>query len=209
MTEEATNALEYRLTSELDAPTAKELVRKIGSALLDWSPPSVAPTEIGSLVVFAFGNRVESDGTVLPGPVNSQLADVTQTLAIRLEVPVFAQWEVADLLIGRGVERVFSIRPDVAPDGSTVYLNTERVAQKAVEMAAAEEVTLGQVGVVAFRDHAVRCVAHARGVGMESAAIPEGVVLPCTYDPQSGQPWTRYRVAYVLADIKARLSTIS
>jgi hypothetical protein len=65
--------------------------------------------------------------------------------------------------------------------------------------------TLGCVGVVAFADHLPRCVATARRLGFDAFA-PEGVAMPHTYDPQSGQAWCRSRLAYLLHDIMIRIT---
>jgi hypothetical protein len=123
-------------------------------------------------------------------------------------VPVYAQWEVADLLTEPGtshpVNAVIAIRPEVDAEGTIHYLSTDDVAARAVAAAAAAGTELGSVGVLAHRDHAVRCVDTARRAGM-TAAVPAGVELPVAYDPESGQPWTRDRGTYVLTDLKARL----
>ena len=44
----------------------------------------------------------------------------------------------------------------------------------------------------------------AEGAGMD-AAVPDGVDLPSTYDPRSGQEWTRDRLAYLTTDLQGRL----
>ena len=98
-----------------------------------------------------------------------------------------------------------SIDPDTGPDGEVVYLSTAGVADKAVTLAVQQGVDLGQVGVLGFQDHAVRCVLVSRAAGMADAAVPEGVDLPGEYDPQSGQEWTRDQQTYLLTDLQGRL----
>ena len=44
-------------------------------------------------------------------------------------------------------------------------------------------------------------IARAKGI---KAYAPKGVALPSKYDPQSGQPWTRDRLRFVLHEIKTR-----
>lgn len=173
--------------------------------LVAMTPPTVPDEEVDSLVVYAFGNRVAADGTLSPGPVNEELAQVVEDVVADHPVPVFAQWEVADLLDEAGVEGVTSIDPDTGPDGEVVYLSTAGVAEKAVTLAEQQSVDLGQVGVIAFQDHAVRCVLTSRAAGMADAAVPEGVDLPSDYDPQSGQEWTRDQQTYLLTDLQGRL----
>ena len=218
-------ALEARLAEELgDEALAAELVAAVGPdavarlraavgdevathPLLAYRPLTVPDQEVDSVVVFAFGNRVAADGSLLPGPVNQALADVTAAFVAEHPVPVFAQWEVADLLLDAGVPDVTSIDPDSGPDGEVIYLSTAGVAEKAVVLADEQGVDLRQVGAICFADHAGRCVLTAEGAGMD-AAVPEGVDLPSTYDPQSGQEWTRQRPAYLTTDLQGRLLTL-
>jgi hypothetical protein len=62
---------------------------------------------------------------------------------------------------------------------------------------------LGKVGIIAVADHTWRCVTTARRYGL-AAALPEGYAMPAHYDPHSGQPWCRSRLAYLLHDIAIR-----
>ena len=173
--------------------------------LVSMVPPTVPADEVDSLVVYAFGNRVAADGTLSAGPMNEDLAQVTADFVAEHPVPVFAQWEVAELLVDQGVADVTSIDPDTGPDGEVVYLSTAGVAEKAVTLADAAGVDLGQVGVIAFADHAVRCVLTSEAAGMAGAAVPEGVDLPGDYDAESGQAWTRDQQTYLLTDLQGRL----
>jgi hypothetical protein len=202
-------ALAAEMVDALGVDAVQRLHQEVGDEvatdpLLAYQPPTVPDDEVDSLVVFAFGNRVAADGSLSPGPVNQDLADVTAAFVAEHPVPVFAQWEVADLLLQQGVPDVTSIDPDTGPDGEVVYLSTAGVAEKAVALADAVGVDLGQVGVVCFADHAGRCVLTAEEAGMD-AAVPEGVALPSTYDPESGQEWTRDRLAYLTTDLQGRL----
>ncbi len=213
-----------RWTDELgDAALAQELVDGLGAdgvaqfaalvgldavftdPLVAMTPPTVPVDEVDSLVVYAFGNRVAADGTLSPGPTNEALAQVVEDFVADHPVPVFAQWEVADLLAENGVGDITSIDPDTGPDGEVVYLSTAGVAEKAVTLADQQGVDLGQVGVIAFADHAVRCVLTSEAAGMTGAAVPEGVDLPTEYDAESGQEWTRDRATYLLTDLQGRL----
>lgn len=213
-------ALTERLMDELgDEATALAVVAGLDDQVLDQieqavdgdaaSPdlafvPSRVPDDVDSLVVFAFGNRIADDGALLPGPTNEALAEITASFVSEHAVPVFAQWEVAALLVERGVPGVVSIDPDVGDDGAPVYLSTAGIAAKAVALAEAAGMELGHVGVIAHADHAVQCIMNARRVGM-TADVPEGVPLPAAYDAESGQPWTRDRPTYVSTDLLGRL----
>lgn len=177
--------------------------------LLAMAPPTVPVNEVDNVVVYAFGNRVAPDGTLSPGPTNEELASATAAFVAENPVPVFAQWEVADLLIEQGVPGVTSIDPDVGPDGEVVYLSTAGVADKIASLFTTQGVDPGQVGVLAFQDHAVRSVLATDAAGMEGAAVPEGVELPSAYDAESGQEWTRDRLTYLTTDLQGRLLLIS
>ncbi len=159
------------------------------------------------MVVFAFGNRVAADGSLAPGPTNEKLAAATERFVKQHRVPVFAQQEIAERLDAAGVKHVTSIDPIVGPDGKLVYLSTAGVAAQVLAKAHAAGVDLGTVGVFAFVDHAVRSVLTAKAAGMK-AAVPSGVVLPRTYDPESSQPWTRDRASYLATDLVGRLTSL-
>jgi len=164
--------------------------------LLSMTPPRSQPHRITAIIAFAFGNRLDG-GLLSPGPVNEALARTVEAFAHDRSLPVFAQWEIADLL---SVPHR-SIQPPLDADGKETYLSTEGVVVGALQLG------IGRcgVGVVAFSDHAVRCVMTCRKHGLD-AAVPEGVLLPSSYDPLSGQPWTRDRAAYIAADMFGRLA---
>lgn len=214
-----------RLTDELgDAQVAQAVAAQLDPTILSQFSASVPADEIAttpllsfrpetttepvdSLVVLSFGNRVGADGTLSAGPVNEALADVVQAYVAEHPVPVYAQWEVADLLIDRGVPNVESIGAATGPDGSTTYLSTSGVTDQVVQRAADGGVDLGTVGVVAFADHLQRAVMTASDSGMD-AVVVEGMDLPSQYDPESGQTWTQDRTTYVTVDLSGRLAKL-
>jgi hypothetical protein len=101
---------------------------------------------VDSLVVYAFGNRVGAAVQVTPGPMNENLAAVVADLVGRRSVPVYAQWEVAEVVrTAHGLADVVSIEPDLDAAGQRQYLGTVGVAQKAVA-AAPQPDGLGRVG---------------------------------------------------------------
>ena len=102
-----------------------------------------------------------------------------------------------------GVEGVISVEPDVATDGSVVYLSTAGVTAKGLRLAADAGLAVGHVGVVAHIDHAVRCLLTARAAGL-AADVAADMALPTAYDPQSGQAWTRSRAAFIPLDLLGR-----
>lgn len=86
------------------------------------------------------------------------LAAATDAFLDACAVPVFAQWEVAEFLVGRIGPAVASIDPEIGPDGELVYLSTAGVIAQADAKARAMGVELGVVGVIGFADHVMRCV---------------------------------------------------
>lgn len=220
-------ALTQRLAKEYgDAALAKQVVTGLSdgtvtsleakvpaadvatSAFLAYKPPRVADKKVDSLLVFAFGNRIGDAGDLQAGPTNEALATAAFRFALKHDVRVYAQTEIATQLQAAGMHDVVSIDPVTAPDGTVTYLSTAGVAEQAVSRAQAAGVQLGTVGVIGFSDHAVRCVLTARKAGMTDAAVPKGVTLPTVYDPESNQSWTRTRPAYLPTDLIGRLTTL-
>lgn len=221
---ETADVLIERLTDELgDADLAlsvvggmdpeflEQLESRIGVDEIATSPvlayrPEPVPGPVDQLVVLAFGNRVAADGTVTPGPVNEALADSVQAYVAANPTPVYAQWEVAQILQQRGVPNVVSIEPEVGPDGAPTYLSTQGVTDQVVAQAQADGVDLGTVGIVGFSDHVVRSLMTAGASGLDDVVVVEGIELPAEYDPESGQEWTRDRESYVTVDLAGRIA---
>jgi hypothetical protein len=214
-------ALEARLAKEWKDPAlAQEIVAGLGadtlasfeakvplaqvatSPFLAYRPKPIPAKTVDSLIVYAFGNRVDANGAATAGPTNEQLAKAVKAFATKYKVPVYAQHEVAQFLTG--VPNVTSIDETVGPDGKVVYLSTAGVAEQAKQQGAT-----GTVGVVCFSDHAGRCLLTTQKVlGAKGVGIPKGITLPSTYDAQSGQPWTRDRKSYLQTDLVGRLATL-
>ncbi|MDG2025655.1 MAG: hypothetical protein P8J50_00940 [Acidimicrobiales bacterium] len=184
------------------------------AAILSYRPPTVPDHEVGSLWILAFGYRfvdasaadqggVPPMTALAPGPVNEALAREAAAFTAGRPVPIVAQWEVARALEAIGIDGVISVEPDVADDGSVIYLSTLGVLEKGLRLAAEVGVDVGQAGVLGQADHAWRCVDTARSAGL-TAAVPTGIQLPADYDEASGQPWTRSRASYLPVDLLAR-----
>lgn len=218
-------AMQARLAEELgDAEVASQVLAAVNpealasfestmtieqvatTPVLSYRPPEVPADQIDSLVIFAFGYRTAADGTQLPGPANEAMATVAQDFVAEHPVPIYAQREIASVLLANGVPDVTSIEPVVGPDGTEQYLSTAGAAAQVVERAQAAGVDLGTVGVIGFADHAGRCVLTAEAAGM-TAAVPAGVTLPSEYDAESAQAWTRDRVTYLATDLGSRLAS--
>ncbi len=210
-----------KLNAQLDdAATVDAIVPAMTDVGFTWALPTVPAAQIGAIVAYSFGNRpnaasgnTSSTGgnqSALPdpGPVNEALADAVYRIRQLKPIKVYAQWEIARFLVskyGLGADVLSSIEPVIASDGSIVYLSTAGVAAVAVSRAGGAA-AMGTVAVVGHRDHAKRCIQTSRQAGMQAAAVAE-VPLPTTYDPQSGQPWTRNRSLYLVHDMYAQMLT--
>ncbi|MGA5067800.1 hypothetical protein ACPB9E_29165 [Streptomyces exfoliatus] len=100
-----------------------------------------------------------------------------------------------------------SIEPLIAPDGTITYLSTDGVAAQVAEARKRVPGGAGIACVIGFRDHHKRCVQTTRDRGLKAYA-PRGFGMPHTYDPESGQPWTRRRDLYLVNDMLAQWSAL-
>ncbi|MFD9690114.1 hypothetical protein ACFXPX_36360 [Kitasatospora sp. NPDC059146] len=204
MVKALTGALGDRAAAEAEVP-------RILDVCFDWAPPTVEPAKVDFLLAYAFGNRAPAGGgdpakvRYEPGPVNRELADTVARIHRRRKVPVYAQWEIAHFLTDvHGLTDVTSIEPVVAPDGTITYLSTYGVAAQVAAARKGLPGGIGTAGVVGFRDHVKRCVLTTRLAGIASAGAPAGTAMPGTYDPRSGQAWTRSRELYLVHDMAAQ-----
>jgi hypothetical protein len=189
------------LVEELgDADAAKQFARFVLDDVLTWRSPGMDPQRFKTILAFTFGNRMAPNGNRSPGPVNEDIARVAALVQRRCGAVVYAQWEVAEALapILPGAA-VVPIHPDRDARAEPIYLGTLAVIHRVLAQAGGAA-ALGTVGIVAFRDHLRRCVRTARALGLDAHA-PAGVAMPELYDPQSGQPWCRSRLAYLLHDV--------
>jgi hypothetical protein len=190
------------LEAELgDAATARAFAAALVEDALAWRAPTVPLGEVRTIIGFTFGNRMQANGNREPGPVNAALADLAVRLHEATGARVWAQWEVAEAVGGRlPDDMVEAIYPVQDGQAEPRYLSTGGVVEAIVARSGA---ALGTVAVVAVRDHAWRCIKICRRHGL-CAGVPEGWALPGDYDPGSGQPWTRDRLAYLLHDLHCR-----
>jgi len=194
-------AIVAHLAQELDdAASARQLAEILRDDALTWHARTVEPGRIATILGFTFGNRMLANGNRLPGPVNQALADVAVRLQAQSGARIIAQWEVAEAIGARvPAALVTAIHPARDERAEPRYLSTSGVIEQIVRQAG-NPATLGAVGIVAFADHARRCTDTARRFGLD-AYVPAGYALPRDYDPQSGQPWCRSRLAYLMHDL--------
>ncbi|MET9252850.1 hypothetical protein [Streptomyces sp. NPDC003717] len=189
--------------------TAGRIAETLEHTLLARQPATAPLSRLEYVVAFSFGNRLAADGTATPGPMNAALATVVEHLLRARRVPVYGQWEIADVLADRGIHDVIRIAPDHDADGKEIYLSTDGVALKALQHRAAQGHRGGTAGVIGHRDHAGRCAltidSHHAAYGTEGRA-PAGLPLPAWYDRDSGQPWTRDADSFLTADTTGRLA---
>ncbi|WP_326773490.1 hypothetical protein [Streptomyces sp. NBC_01445] len=208
-------AMRAALGAELDDRAAARAVEPhIHGIGFDWHPPTVPLGRIDFLVAYGFGNRPPAGGgdptkvMYEPGPVNEELADTVARVRARRDVPVYAQWEIARFLKSKyRMTDVTSIEPVIAPDGTITYLSTDGVAAQVVEARKKLPQGIGTAGVIGFRDHVKRCVQTTNDRGMKAYA-PAGFEMPGTYDPESGQAWTRRRDLYLVHDMTAQWTVL-
>jgi hypothetical protein len=192
------------LEAELgDRAIAETLAAALVEDALSWRAPTVPLEKVRTIIGFTFGNRMLPNGNREPGPVNATLADLVVRLHEATGARVWAQWEVAETVGGRVPDgMVEAIYPGRDAQGEPRYLSTGAVVE-AIRARSGGVAALGTVAVVAVRDHAWRCARICRRHGL-SAGVPEGWALPDDYDKNSGQPWTRERMAYLLHDLHCR-----
>jgi hypothetical protein len=184
-----------------DVETGRLLAGILADDTLAWTAPVIAPDRIESIFAFTFGNRMLPNGNREPGPVNEALAEIALRLHGVAGAPIFAQWEIAAAIGDRiARDKLTAIYPGRDERAEPVYLSTGGVVEEIARLGAQ-----GPVGVVAFADHLYRAVTTSLRFGFDAYA-PEGYAMPATYDPQSGQPWCRSRVAYLLHDIMIRVT---
>ena len=199
---ELKNAIEARLTAQLGnkdvaAYTANFLMEEI----LTWKGKELPIDEADSILAYAFGNRVLSNGNQVPGPMNEALADTVVDIYKQTGKPVYAQWEIAQAIGDRiPIIHLTSINPIIAADGSLTYLSTNGVAAAAVELSLGK---MGKTVVVGFYEHSLRTIDTSKRAGINAYA-PKGIELPHDYDPQSGQAWTRDATTFVMHEIGNR-----
>jgi hypothetical protein len=186
-----------------DADLARQLAEVVQEQVLTWTAPSTDLVNVGAIVACSFGYRRLDNGNIIPGPMNERLAEVVVELYNEVQCHVYAQWEIAESIEKVPLRKLHSIYPDINPKDATIgYLSTRGVMLKVRELVQGAE-SLGKVLIVAYRDHAPRCVRIARKLGFDAFVPPRE--LPNEYDSESGQAWTRNRRAYIVHDILSRL----
>ena len=197
-------AIQAKLTQQLgDKKIADTLSTFIMDDVLTWEPRTIDIDKANSILAFSFGNGHAINGNQTPGKMNEELADFVVEIYNKIHKPVYAQWEIAQSIGNRiPAESLHSIYPTVDKGGNLIYLNTEGVALDAVKQAGGFN-EMGTTLVVAFREHVLRAVNTSVDAGLKAYA-PAGYNLPDKYDKNSGQPWTRDKITFILYEIRTR-----
>lgn len=198
--------------SILDGITDAELTRWISRVPLDavavddqlrYRWPAVAGP-IDAVMMFAFGHR-GPDHDRTPGPVNEAMASALARYLVDHPTRVHTQFEGGEALRRLGVHEVVTVPLERRADGSVVYQSTADFIDAVGNSMTTAEGAVGRVGVVAFADHLGRCILTARAAGLDAVRV-EGIDLPAEHDPESTQPWTRDRAAYLAMDLAVRMA---
>jgi hypothetical protein len=164
-------------------------------------PPEPAKT-LGNLraadaiFAFSFGYRyktrdVGGEDRRIPGPNNRALAKICADLKVLLQIPLFAQFEIADAL-----DDYTSIRADYITPAAD--LGTGRVIEAFREQAEEEFQKLHRVVVVAHQHHVARCVLLLlNDFGIDSVGTIETY---SEYDPREAQLRVISPEEYILSD---------
>jgi len=138
------------------------------------------------IIALSFGQG--RSGT--PGASNEALARVVASLDEKYNLPIVAQWEIADCIPERMASPLDLVVRNHRQAGE--YLDTVEVLVQAKEHCQNSGFT--KVVIVAHPDHLPRAMAMAQKLGLETVAADTKKV---PYDPDSVQEWTRSRQSFL------------
>ncbi|HDR9582542.1 TPA: Tat pathway signal protein [Burkholderia stabilis] len=198
-----------KLTNELnDRTTAADETGYLFDTFFSWTPPSVDPGRVRTIVAYGFGSRAPASGTVpVPGPANEAIADAVFRLRQTIAAPIYAQQEVASVLASKYglTSGVTSIATPAAVAGSPIP--TPDGVAAAIVRQAGSAAALGTVAIVTHADQASIAVRVSNAAGMQ-AAVPAGLVLPSLYDTSAQQPAMRRRDLYLMNNAGMQLAML-
>ena len=199
-----------KLTTELnDVNTAAIEVPYLQDIFFSWDLPEIAAAQVSAVVAFSFGDRV-GGSTPAPGPINEQIADAVHQLYVLKPVMIYAQAEVASVLVtkyGVSASTLRSVQPaTVSSSGTITYPTLDNVATAIVALKA-NAAAFGTVGVVTHRDQAKSAIQTCNAHGMTAYAVQE-ITLPNEYDAEASQPTNRRRALFLLNDMTNQFATL-
>ena len=183
-----------------------ELARIVIDEVLTWKVEEYCSADDASAIIaFSYGFRFDENGNRIPGPVNEALAQCVLDTYTKKNVPVFAQWEIAQCLRGKiPDERLKNIVPEKnIPEGNVVYLSSEGVVKSAMALGMQTQL-YPSVLVVAHSLHLVRCLRIVVSFGFFARSMQGSMPKEC--DIGSGQLWTADRLTGIISDMISRLA---
>ncbi len=166
----------------------------IGQAYTGDVPPHGNMWDAAEVIGFSFGLKLDSTGQLAgPGAVNEALAGyIVRNEELRYK-NMHLQEEIANAVLGldRSLAHRVNVLPTMKAPGNT-YSSPELVDAVAPDL---RERHVDTLGVLAFRHHLPRANAHVQKAGFETA-VPELRDVG-DFDPNSAQPWTRSRGAWI------------
>ncbi len=146
----------------------------------------------------------------MPGPINEEIADAVYKLYQLKPVMVFAQWEVASILISKyqmnGSNLQSVLPPVVVSDGTIAYPTVANVATAVIALKGTAT-ALGTVAVVTHRDQAKSAIQTSKALGITACAAQQ-ITLPVDYDSRASQPVYRRRDFYLLNNMTNQFATV-
>lgn len=150
------------------------------------------------VAALSFGYRIRTKRKlVVPGPTNNRLAEIAIKIGQEFNVPIFAQWEIADAIEATR-RKVDLIRIDKQrSDGK--YLETGEVLHH-IKAYVKKQPNLTQGLVVAHANHVDRVIAQADKIKLNLMPYTN---LPRSFDRKDAQWWVRNRLLWALRETLA------
>ena len=173
----------------------------LNDLFFNWEAASIAASQADSILVFGFGGRSSGSGAstqVASGPVNAVIAHAAFQLYQLKPVTIYAQAEVASVLMasyGLDGSKVKSVQAaTVSATGAISFATLEKVVSSAVT-AAGSAAALGKVAVVSHRD-------------LSKRAVVKEVTLPTDFDVLGLPAANRRRDLFLLNEIVNKFAAL-
>ncbi|KPJ55327.1 hypothetical protein AMJ47_00430 [Parcubacteria bacterium DG_72] len=193
---------EILIEQGIPSDVSKKLSTIIDECTLKWKPVNdVELKKARSIIVFSFDFVLAPNGNKTPGPINEKLAEQTQRLYAEIKKPVFAQWEVAELLKGKIPNSLLNaIYPDInlKAGGLVKHFSSQDVLKKALKKGLANPIL-----VIAHYYHLRRCMNLLRYNDFKVTSDPDS--MPKEFNPESGIAWTKGSLVNTVSHIISNL----
>ena len=190
----------------LDEKLAKELTHVLIHCCLTWKEESGDFIQAKSITAFSHSFRQDKMGSKTSGPINEKLAELTYRYYAKLNVPVFAQWEVGILLEGRiPPGNLFIVYPTIDNSKECSYLSTIDVVNKAIDEYLMNPDIHSPTLVIAHKWHAVRCARYLRE-DLKFDTLTDQENMPSEWDPEAGLLWASNGLSHMISHIVSSLA---